>query len=78
VTSFTVIALVNVACNQSTEQTEQFEDALSQMVRVIDSFESLVITLSQAETGRRQSEAGDPPVTGLQTQRGTFSPAAFL
>jgi hypothetical protein len=34
--------------------------------------------LSQAETGRRQSEAGDPPVTGLQTQRGTFSPAAFL
>jgi hypothetical protein len=46
VTSFTVIALVNVACNQSTEQTEQFEDALSQMVRVIDSFESLVSTFS--------------------------------
>ena len=72
VTSFahTVIAWSNVAlANQSTEQTECFEDALSQMVRVINSFESLVATLSQAETERQSKQATVSTVAGLQTQR---------
>jgi hypothetical protein len=78
VTSFThtVIAWSNVAlANQSTEQTEQFEDALSQMVRVIDSFENLVLlflrrsweTVKQATLLLLDSDAA-----------GTFSPAAHV
>jgi hypothetical protein len=66
----TVIAWSNVAlANQSIEQTEQFEDALSQMVRVIDSFESLVATLFQAETERQSKQATTFTAAGLQTQR---------
>jgi hypothetical protein len=72
VTAFahTVFAWSHVAlANQSTVQTEQFEDALSQMVRVIDSFESLVATLSQAETEIQSEEKTASPVARLSTQR---------
>jgi hypothetical protein len=72
VTSFahTVIAWSNVALvNQATEKTELFEDALCQMVRVIDSFESLVATLSETEAESQPKQATASPVAGLQTQR---------
>jgi hypothetical protein len=56
-------------CQSGYSETEQFEDAISQMVRVIYSFESLVATLSQAETERQSRQATASTVVGLETQR---------
>jgi hypothetical protein len=72
VTSFahTVDAWSNVALvNQATENTELFEDAVCQMKRVIDSFESLVTTLFKAEAERQLKEATNSTVNGLQAQQ---------
>jgi hypothetical protein len=72
VTSFahSVIAWSNVALvNQATDQTESFEDALRQMMHAIDSFESLVATLSKAEAEKQSKQATTSSGVGLQTQQ---------